>query len=220
VRHDCTNSRVVPRIVVICPIRVYGEGLAQMLAQQGSIEVVGVAARISDLMSLLTTTAIDVVLFDPAVEGGLLTLRRLHSNTELKVVVLGLCEDDGHIVACARAGIAGYVTHDATFNDLMQRILDAMAGDFRCPPRVAASLLRGLALSRSVGDRDIAAVHLTRREWEIIQLIEQGFSNKEIARDLTIQLATVKNHVHNILEKLAVRRRSDAVRVTRSIQAP
>jgi two-component system, NarL family, nitrate/nitrite response regulator NarL len=214
-----TDPSMAPRIVVVSPIRVYREGLAQMLAQQSSINVVGAAARVNDLTPLFTAAAVDVVLFDLAVDGGLTALQGLGNNFELKVVVLGLNEDEGHIVACARAGIAGYITHDATLQDLMHRIRDAIVGEFSCPPRVAATLLRGLALSTLVESREISAMRLTPREWEIIQLIELGLSNKEIARRLTIQLATVKNHVHNILEKLAVRRRVDAVRVARSIEA-
>jgi two-component system, NarL family, nitrate/nitrite response regulator NarL len=158
------------------------------------------------------------VLFDMAVDGGLEALRRLSSHIELKVVVLGLNEDEGQIVACARAGIAGYVTQDATLHELTQRIREATVGEFRCPPHVAATLLRNLAVPRFADERHIVAARLTPRELEIVQLIERGMSNKEIARHLTIQLATVKNHVHNILEKLAVRDRANAVRAARSIE--
>src|SRR5687768_3391714 len=92
----------VPRIVLVSPMRVYREGLANMLAQERSIEVVGVAARINELSPLFTSTAIDVLLFDLAAEGGLAALRWLGRNVGLKVVVLGLSEDEGDIVACAR----------------------------------------------------------------------------------------------------------------------
>jgi DNA-binding NarL/FixJ family response regulator len=199
-------------------MRIYREGLAHVLAQEGSICVVGAAARINELSPLLTAAAVDVVLFDMAVDGGLTALRRLSSYIELKVVVLGLKEDEGQIVACARAGIAGYVTQDATLHELTQRIREATVGEFSCPPRVAATLLRNLAVPRFADARQAVAARLTPRETEIVQLIERGMSNKEIARHLTIQLATVKNHVHNILEKLAVRDRAGAVRAARSIE--
>jgi two-component system nitrate/nitrite response regulator NarL len=206
------------RLVVVSPMRIYREGLALVLAQDGSISVVGAAARVNELAPLLSAAAVDVVLFDLAVDGGLAALRRLTSYIELKVVVLGLNEEERQIVACARAGIAGYVTRDATLHELTQRIREATVGEFSCPPRVAATLLRNLAVPRFAEDRHVGTVRLTPRESEIIQLIERGMSNKEIARHLTIQLATVKNHVHNILEKLAVRDRADAVRAARSIE--
>ena len=212
-----TDAR--PRLVVVSPMRIYREGLAHVLAQQGSINVVGVAARISELTPLLTAAAVDVVLFDLAVDGGLAALRRLGSYVGPKVVVLGLSEDEGPIVACARAGIAGYVTQEATLQELIERIREASIGEFSCPPRVAATLLRNFAAPRFADDRRTVIPRLTPRESEIVQLIERGMSNKEIARHLTIQLATVKNHVHSILEKLAVRHRADAVRAARSIEA-
>jgi DNA-binding NarL/FixJ family response regulator len=198
-------------------MRIYREGLAYVLTQEGSISIVGVAACVNELAPLLRAAAVDVVLFDLAVDGGLAALRRLTSYIDLKVVVLGLNEEERQIVACARAGIAGYVTRDATLHELTQRIREATVGEFSCPPRVAATLLRNLAVPRS-DEPHVVAARLTPRESEIVLLIERGMSNKEIARHLTIQLATVKNHVHNILEKLAVRDRADAVRATRSIQ--
>jgi two-component system nitrate/nitrite response regulator NarL len=204
---------------VLSPIRVYREGLAHLLAQQRSINVVGAAAGLHELTDLLATAPVDVILFDLAVDGGLATLRRLGSNIEPKVVVLGLSDDEEHIIACARAGIAGYITQDSSLQELMQRIREAIVGEFTCSPRVVAKLVRSLTLSAFLENRQSAAVRLTQREREILQLIERGLSNKEISRQLNIQLATVKNHVHNILEKLAVRRRDDAVRAAHSMKA-
>jgi two-component system, NarL family, nitrate/nitrite response regulator NarL len=212
--HDRTN----PRVFVVSPMRIYREGLAHALARHGSINVVGAAARINELTSLLSSIAVDVVLFDLAVEGSLAALRRLGGYLELKVVVLGLSEEEAHILACARAGIAGYVTQDDTLLELVQRIRDATVGEFSCSPRVAATLLRSLAVSTVVDSGQTVAARLTPRESEIVQLIERGLSNKEIARHLTIQVSTVKNHVHNILEKLGVRNRADAVRLAHSME--
>ena len=211
---------VAPRVVVASPMRIFREGLAHALSHQAAIQVVGEVARIEELVSILMTTEVDVVLFDLAVEGGLAAVRQVGSYPGVKVVVLGLSEEAEPVVACARAGIAGYVTHDATLFELTQRIRDAALDEFTCPPRIAATLLRSLATPGPF-DRELAtAARLTPRESEeVVRLIERGLSNKEIARQLTIQLATVKNHVHNILEKLAVRHRADAVRVARSIGA-
>ncbi len=212
------HDRTEPRVFVVCSMRIYREGLADGLARHGSMNVVGAAARINELVSLLTNIGVDVVLFDLAAEGGLAALRRLGTYHELKVVVLGLSEEDAHIPACARAGIAGYVTHEDTLQELVQRVHDAAVGEFSCSSRFAATLLRSLAVSTVVDGGQTVAARLTRRESEIVQLIERGMSNKEIARHLTIQVATVKNHVHNILEKLGVRHRADAARVAHSIE--
>jgi two-component system, NarL family, nitrate/nitrite response regulator NarL len=159
---------------------------------------------------------IDVVLFDLAVEGGLAALQRLAGHAKVKVVVLGL-GDEGPMLACARAGIAGYVSQEASLAELTHRIHEALHGEFSCSPRFAAALLRSLASPAPPRSHSASAARLTPREAEIVLLIERGLSNKEIARHLTIQLATVKNHVHNILEKLSVRDRADAVRAARSV---
>src|SRR5688572_16892201 len=200
-------------------MRIYRECLAHSLSEHGSINVVGAVGRIDELTSRITLADVDVVLFDRAVEGGLAALRQLGISRELKVVVLGLSEEEAHIVAWARAGIAGYVTQYDSLPELVQRAHDATVGEFSCPPRVAATLLRSLATSTIADSRHAVTARLTQREWEIIQLIERGLSNKEIERPLTIQVATVKNHVHNILEKLGVQHRADAARVARCIES-
>src|SRR5829696_1099470 len=104
----------IPRVVVVSPIRIYREGLAHVLGQHRSVQVVGTAAGINELAPLLGGASADVVLFDLAVEGGLASLRRLRTYHDVRVIVLGLTEDEEPILACARAGIAGYVTQDAT----------------------------------------------------------------------------------------------------------
>ena len=94
--------------------------------------------------------------------------------------MLGLGDEDGPILACARAGIAGYVTKDSTLmEDLTARIREAAAGEFRCSPRLAAVLLRNLAVSVQ-WRTSTAGARLTTRELQIVQLIERGLSNKEI----------------------------------------
>ncbi len=208
----------VVRVVLVSPVRLYREGLAHILSQEESVRVVGVSARAEELDPVLRSTQVDIVLFDLAVEGGLSALQRINQCTEAKILVLGLGDEDGPILACARAGIAGYVTKDSTLMDLTARIREAAAGEFRCSPRLAAVLLRNLAVS-APWRTSTAGASLTTRELQIVQLIERGLSNKEIARHLTIQLATVKNHVHNILEKLSVQRRADAVRAVRSLDS-
>jgi two-component system, NarL family, nitrate/nitrite response regulator NarL len=212
------NTDVIPRVVVISPMRIYREGLAHVLGQQKSIRVIGIGARIDELAPLLRAARADVALFDLAVEGGLAALRSLGTYPGVRVVVLGLTEDEEPILACARAGIAGYVTQDTTLVELTQRIHDAALNQFKCTPQVAATLLRSLAGPPMLDGPRATAARLTPRESEIIRLIERGLSNKEIARHLTIQLATVKNHVHNILEKLDVSRRADAVRAAGSMR--
>jgi two-component system, NarL family, nitrate/nitrite response regulator NarL len=123
---------------------------------------------------------------------------------------LGLPETDEAVLAYAEAGIAGYVSRDGSVQDLVTAIEGAVKGELRCSPRLAGTILRRLAWRAAVGGDVSPRTTLTSRETEIVRLIDQGLSNKEIAVRLGIEVATVKNHVHNLLDKLRVHRRSEA----------
>ena len=133
------------------------------------------------------------------------------------MVALGVADADDHVLGCAEAGVAGYVPRDASLDDLVAVIESAFRGEAICSPRIAGSLLRRIATLAAGQNGTMPLAHLTGREREIVRLIDRGLSNKEIARDLGIEVATVKNHVHNILEKLQVRRRGEAAARMRGI---
>jgi DNA-binding NarL/FixJ family response regulator len=113
------------------------------------------------------------------------------------------------VFACAEARVSGFVSRNGSIQDLVAAVHCAVRNELVCSPRVAALLFGRVASIRSerVGERPNGG--LTRREHEIVSLITQGLSNKEIARQLRIQNPTVKNHIHSILGKLQVRRRGE-----------
>jgi two-component system nitrate/nitrite response regulator NarL len=115
------------------------------------------------------------------------------------------------VIAFAEAGVLGFVEGGASVEELRSGIECAARGEASCPPRIATTLLARLASLTGVQRGVSEPTGLTRRERQIVQLIAEGMSNKEIAQRLCIEVATVKNHVHNILEKLKVGRRGDAV---------
>jgi DNA-binding NarL/FixJ family response regulator len=127
------------------------------------------------------------------------------------VVALSAPESEREGVACAEAGVAGYVARDASIQDLVAAVTSAARGEVVCPPSIAASLMRELARRAAGLPAMGTGARLTPRERQVIELIDRGLSNKEIARTLHIALSTVKNHVHNILEKCQVGRRMEAV---------
>jgi len=119
-------------------------------------------------------------------------------------------------VACAEARIDGYVPHVRALVDVVATMASTARGELRCTPRVAAALLKRVrSLKVDVGPSQ-PSLHLTSREHEIAELLDGGMSNKEIAHRLGIEAATVKNHVHNIIEKLHVRRRGEAAAAIRN----
>jgi DNA-binding NarL/FixJ family response regulator len=193
-------------------VRLYREGLAAVLAQAG-VDV-DVAADVRAFFDDPPCGGADVALLVMTVAGSLPAVRRVSSVGDLpRVVALAVRDDDEHqVIACAEAGVHGYVTCDEALDDLLRAVESAARGEAPCSPRVSRSLLlRVRSLAQSAPEAAADAPRLTARELEIVALIAQGLSNKEIATRLTIERATVKNHVHNILGKLGVNDRAAAV---------
>lgn len=209
------------RVAVISPVRIYVQGLAHLLGEEAGVELAGTAPGVDAASPLLARTDVDVILLDMtgdmAGERGLAALHRLVGMTTVPCVVLGIPDRPADVIACAEAGIAGYVTNENSFTDLVSTLRAATRGEFLCQANIAAGLVSRLAALVG-GLRAPAALNLTARELEIVPLIESGYSNKEIARLLHIQLTTVKNHVHNILEKLGVQGRSAAAAEVRRLR--
>jgi two-component system, NarL family, nitrate/nitrite response regulator NarL len=199
------------RIAIVADIRLYREGLAEILRRQNDVTVVATAASSDCTRAILPELSPELVLVDMGLPDGLAAIRSIASALpEAKVVSLGVGEDDGAVLACAEAGAVGYVPREGSLHDLLAVIASVARGEAVCSPRIAAALLRrvaSLAAHRAVNQ---VPASLTSREREIVRLIDAGLSNKDIARRLCIEVATVKNHVHNILEKLHVHRRSEA----------
>jgi DNA-binding NarL/FixJ family response regulator len=132
------------------------------------------------------------------------------SASGTRVVVLGVHEVESEVMACAEAGVAGYVTREASLEELVNVVESVARGESLLAPRIGALLLRRVAEAAKHSRIPAAVDRLTPREIEIVGLIDEGLSNKQIAGQLSIELATVKNHVHSILEKLEVGRRAEA----------
>jgi two-component system, NarL family, nitrate/nitrite response regulator NarL len=200
-------------VLIVASIRIYREGLALMLSRHPSLTVTALAPdRVSALESL-TSSAPDVVLLDlstPESDAVIRDVDRLRPRTP--VVALGVVDREPDMLACIEAGIAGLVSRDASFDALVATIESAARGEVHCSPQFAGTLVRRVAALAGVREIDGAAERLTARECQIVDLLEENLSNKEIAVRLGIEVATVKNHVHNLLEKLQVQRRTDVAR--------
>jgi two-component system nitrate/nitrite response regulator NarL len=200
----------VVRILIVGEIRLYRDGLTLVLAQHPGFEVVGSVASHAGVPDALQQLRPDVVLLDVAAGGGHDATERIRqAASEARIVVLGVAERELEIMSYAEAGVAGYVSRDASLDSLADAIECAVRGDLQCSPSMAGSMLRHIA-ALAGGVAEPAPDGLTAREREILRLIDQGRSNKEIAKHLGIEVATVKNHVHNLLEKLHVHRRAEA----------
>ncbi|ONI76279.1 hypothetical protein ALI144C_37100 [Actinosynnema sp. ALI-1.44] len=203
---------------MVSPVRIYRQGLAHLLDIEDGFELVGSASGVDTAVALLRQPKVDVVLLDMtgdmAGSHGLETLHRLAGLSDVPCVVMGIPERTADVVSYAEAGIAGYVTNENSFTDLLDTLRSASRGEFACKGSVAAGLVERLSvLARE--RRAVPLPQLTAREQEIAVLLESGLSNKQIAGLLHVQLTTVKNHVHNILEKLGVRGRAEAADMVR-----
>jgi two-component system nitrate/nitrite response regulator NarL len=200
------------RVSILSAIRFYREGLELLLAATKGITVVEAAAPQRSALDRALTLRPDIVLVDISSREGIEAMHWLGARTEaLSVVAMAVSDHDAEVHECARAGVAGYVTRDASLEDLVGTLTSAARGELRCPAPVSSILRRELASLRAWGGADDGYARLTLREVEILRLVSRNLSNKEIAGRLTIEVSTVKSHVHSILEKLHVRRRAEAV---------
>ena len=200
------------RLVAVSDVRLYREGLGACLNGQNEIDVVGLAATVDEMISEVMRTRAEFVLLDMAMPDSMSCVPKLlRAAPGTRVVAFGVVEDESYVIACAEAGIAGYVARDASVQELCRIIESVAHGELVCSPHIAAGAFRRLAHLASNSNRASRVPEvLTAREREVIALIDAGLSNKQIARRLYITLATVKNHVHHILEKLQVRGRGEA----------
>ncbi|HEX4615250.1 MAG TPA: response regulator transcription factor [Stellaceae bacterium] len=204
------------RIIIISDTRLYREGLALSLERVDRVIVVGVADSVASALTCIQDKSPNVALLDFAMPDALALPDAIAAaQIPVKVVAFSVAETDDEICECAEAGIAGYVARNGSKEDLIAAVENAVRGEVLCSPRVAASLFRRLAAHVQTTKQRPPQAALSGREQDIIALIDRGLSNKEIARQLKISLATVKNHVHNILEKLQVRRRGAAAALLR-----
>jgi two-component system nitrate/nitrite response regulator NarL len=208
------------RVLVVAGTRLYREGLTTYLASAPALSVVGSAGNASDAIERVRELLPDIVLLDVALTGDVADLRAIvAAEPGTCVVAFGIVESEAAVIACAEAGVAGYVGREASMAQLVEVLEGARRSELVCSPRVAGTLLRRVgALAREREPGDESRERLTSRETQIVALVDEGLSNKEIARRLGIELSTVKNHVHNIIEKLHVSGRSEAAARVRSLR--
>ena len=196
-------------VAIVDDNRLVREALSEMLGRVPDVRVV--AAGVADA-AFVDATQPDVLLLDVGLrdEDSLGVAANLTTRSpRTKIIVMDLIPMNDDIVQFVNAGVSGFVLKDATFDEFLATIRSVAAGDKVLPPRLTESLFSQIA--RAAGDRThehvLEDVRMTRREREVIELIGEGLSNKEIAQRLNIAAHTVKSHVRNVMEKLALHTR-------------
>ena len=203
-------------LVVIAPVRLYREGLAALFHGRNGFNVTATAIARDDGLEYVQRSRPNVVLVALGPGAGAPLVRAIVATApESRVVMLGISDDDPEVLPLAEAGVAGYVTTEASGDEIVNVVESVARGEMPCSPRLAATLLQRVATLAQEQRPSSPLSSLTARERQIVDLLCDGRSNKEIASELHIEVATVKNHVHNILEKLNVTRRTEVAALAR-----
>jgi two-component system, NarL family, nitrate/nitrite response regulator NarL len=196
-------------VFVVSDVRFYREGLGNVLSSN-EIVVLGTSAT-DESLQLVAQFKPDVILLDTAMIDGVWVAEQLAAAVPgTRIIALDVPPAEEELNVLFEAGVLGYVTREQSLDEVAAAIRSVVREEMVCPSSVRSLVVKRLqALAAEFGPR----VHtpLTSREREILELIAQGLSNKEIAGELRIERSTVKNHVHNILDKLQVQSRMAAV---------
>jgi len=203
-------------IIILSPIRMFGDGLTACFSSRSNISVVAVVNDLARLRDTMETTETEVVLIDVTQGIDLFDVRAIATQfPDVPLLALGLNEQRQEVVSCGRKGFAGYIPRDASIDIVCKSLCDVAGGRLTCPPEISCGLLRALFRKELSSEDSNVDLALTRRESEVLELLGRGLSNKEIGNELCLSVATVKHHVHHVLEKLQLQSRAQAMRRVR-----
>jgi two-component system, NarL family, nitrate/nitrite response regulator NarL len=209
-------DEVSMNVIILTPIRMLGDGLALSIGTTPPFRVVAVVADLAAMKGVLTQGDAHVALIDVTQSVDLLDIKAVATQwPDIPLVALGLVEQQHEVVKCGRAGFAGYISRDSSIDTLCERIAHIAQGRLTCSPEISSGLLRALFRVDTAAENAHINPPLTRRESEVLSLLGNGLSNKEIGATLNLSIATVKHHVHHVLDKLQLPRRADAMRRVR-----
>jgi DNA-binding NarL/FixJ family response regulator len=206
-------------LVLIDDNRLLREGLAALIHEQPGFTVLAASADVGEALEQVREARPDVVLLDFGLENhdSLSLTATVHGEVPTaRVIVMGLLPLQEDVANFVRAGASGFIMKDASFEDFFATIRAVAGGAEVLPPALTNSLFSQIARNVAGGSKGQAldSVRLTTREREVIALLGEGLSNKEIAIRLNIAIHTVKSHVHNVLEKLALHSRLEVAAFT------
>jgi two-component system, NarL family, nitrate/nitrite response regulator NarL len=203
------------RVLIVTEVQFVGQATAAVIENEPDIEVIGCVSDEREALRLAARS--NVVLISPRLHanGALeLTSNIAEAYPDVKILALGLTESRAWVLEYVEAGADGYVAREDSVDDLLRRIRAAARDRAVVSPDIAAALMSRISRYAQLFDEVEAGLHqdasLTPREREILELIGEGLTNQEIADRLVIEVGTVKNHVHSILQKLGVTSRQDA----------
>ncbi len=208
-------------VFVAADNRLLREALARMLAKKGNIEVRGLESTVPLQAQSVAQTNADVLLLTSrgALHEDLLMIQQVRAAApEMRILLLGMVRDEGEFLQCVRAGISGYLLHDASSDEVLEGVGAVHAGEAVCPGALCTALFRYFeseAASMVCGSPR-RRLGLTRREQQLVPLIAKGLTNKEIANHFSVSEQTVKNHLYRMKQKTGAEDRLDIVQLYRT----
>jgi len=206
------------RVLLVIEVRLIADIVASVLQEEPDIEIAGFVSAREDALALIQTQNVDIVLISASLPGQgalILTHAIMECSPSTKALILGLSGENQHdTLRYIEAGAAGYILKDSSLKEFIEVIRLAQKGEAQVSTRIAGAMMERLfRLARvfsAVKNRMDGDIRLTSREFEVLQFIGEGLTNQEIAARLVVEVGTVKNHVHRILEKLNVNSRQEA----------
>ena len=208
------NERL--KVLVVDDHALFRRGLQMVLKSEDDIEVVGEAADGNEAVEKAQESMPDVILMDvrmPHRSGIEATQQIKDLLPHVKILMLTISDEEADLYEAIKAGASGYLLKEISIDEVADAIRSVFAGQSRLSPSMAAKLLQEFAAmsKRAAEARQLPAPRLTDREMEVLRLVAQGLNNRDIAKELFISENTVKNHIRNILEKLHLHSRMEAV---------
>jgi DNA-binding NarL/FixJ family response regulator len=206
------------KVLLVIEVRLIGNLFSSVLEEEQGIRIAGCVTNVDEALQFVQRQQVDIVLVNVGLpnQGALeLTRTLVDLVPSAKVLVLGLAEENRtEVLQYIEAGACGFILKDSSVSDLVHAIHLAQRGEAQIPSQIAGMMMQRLChLSRmfaAVENKIDGDARLTSRELEVLQFIGEGLTNQEIATRLVVEVGTVKNHVHSILEKLNVSTRDEA----------
>lgn len=205
------------RIVIVDDHPMFRYGIRTLFSTTPDLEVVGEAANGEEAIAIASSLSPDVMLMDirmPGMSGVEVTRRMSAKSPSTRILMLTMFEDDASVFTAMRSGAKGYVLKDADKDELLRAIRAVGNGEAIFSPGIASRMIEYFAIARPAASEE-RFPDLTSREREVLYLMTEGLSNAAIAERLSISGKTVANYITNILNKLQVQDREEAMRVAR-----
>jgi DNA-binding NarL/FixJ family response regulator len=204
------------RVLIVDDHALFRRGLQMVLRQESDIDVVGEAADGHEAVDKAQELMPDVVLMDVRMPGqsGIEATEKIKDQLpHAKILMLTISDEEADLYDAIKAGASGYLLKEISIDEVAEAVRSVWAGQSRISPSMASKLLAEFAaMSKRADERQqLPAPRLTDREMEVLNLVAQGMNNRDIAKELFISENTVKNHIRNILEKLHLHSRMEAV---------